>query len=98
MKSLKKTKKKLYKLCWIECSIVTGVVKASSPEEAVKNVMECDGTQTLIYGTPIPGTAWCAQNHTIDEIPEKIFKKLEKYDMNYHMLEDELYRLYGDPK
>ena len=85
-------------MCWIERSIVTGVVEARSPEEAVKNVMENDCTQTLIYGTPIPGTAWCAQNHTIDEIPEKIFKKLEKYDMNYHMLEDELYRLYGDPK
>ena len=98
MKTNKKAEKKEYILCWVEHSIVTGVVEARSPEEAVKKAWESDGTQTLIYGTPMPGTVWCAQDQTVDEIPEKIMKKIEKYDINIHMLEDELDRLYGDPE
>lgn len=82
--------KKTYRICWFETNIVTATVEAKSSTAALQNFVDNNGDlATLVYGHPLPGSAWVAD----DPIPEPIIDLADSQHVSISMVEDGLERL-----
>lgn len=82
--------KKTYRICWLETNIVTATVEAKSSTAALQNFVDNNGDlATLVYGYPLPDSAWVAD----DPIPESIIDLADSQGADISQVEDELERL-----
>lgn len=82
--------KKSYRICWFETNIVTATVEAKSSTAALQNFADNNGDlATLVYGHPLPGSAWGADA----PIPESIIDLADSQHVDIDQVEDELERL-----
>jgi len=84
-----------FRICWLETNLVTAIVKAKSPKDAVKQAYGItDNQMTLIYGQPLPKSAWCVESDYFEDVPESIVALAESLNVDIEFfIEDELSRL-----
>ena len=94
-KSSSKINEQEYRICWLETNLVTTIVKAKSPEDAVEQAYDfIEDRTTLIYGQPLPESAWCVDSDDVDNVPESIVALADSLNVDIDLfLEDELSRL-----
>jgi hypothetical protein len=94
VKSSKITERE-YRVCWLETNLVTTTVKAKSPKDAVEQVYDfTENRTTLIYGQPLPESAWCVDSDDFGAVPESIVTLAESLNVDIKFfIEDELRRL-----
>ncbi len=94
-KSSSKINEQEYRICWLETNLLTTTVRAKSPEEAVEQVYDfTEDRTTLIYGQPLPESAWCVESDDFDNVPEPIVALAESLNVDIEFfIEDELGRL-----
>ena len=94
-KSSSKINEQEYRICWLETNLLTTTVRAKSPEEAVEQVYDfTEDRTTLIYGQPLPESAWCVESDDFDNVPEPIVALAESLNVDIEFfIEDELSRL-----
>ena len=91
-KSSSKINEQEYRICWLETNLLTTTVRAKSPEEAVEQVYDfTEDRTTLIYGQPLPESAWCVESDDFDNVPEPIVALAESLNVDIEFfIEDEL--------
>ena len=94
-KSSSKINEQEFRICWLETNLLTTTVRAKSPEEAVKQAYDfTEDRTTLIYGQPLPDSAWCVDSDDVNNVPEPIAALAESLNVNIEFfIEDELRRL-----
>ena len=95
VKSSSKINKQEFRVCWLETNLATATVRAESPEDAVKQVYDfTENRTTLIYGQPLPESAWCVDSDDVDNVPKSIVALAESLNVDIEFfIEDELSRL-----
>ena len=94
-KSSSKINEQEYRICWLETNLLTTTVRAKSPEEAVEQVYDfTEDRTTLIYGQPLPESAWCVESDDFEDVPKSIVALAESLNVDIDLFfEDELSRL-----